>query len=238
MEELRIRNRLGVAKEDVAVKSRSTKQVRKNCLLLLLLLLALTLALPGCAASDPLTEDVYFTHIHYAAWEEMHVGANEVGDGWPAPGAANFQSGYAYLFPDVALPADETYVHFNVQMPRAWKEGTDIYFVVHFAFNANEVGTNVRWHVGYSWADQHAAFPVVAHTWILSDPSNNDVLVHQVARSVAINGTGHHVGSEVLCYLSRNASDALDTYTDTAVFTGVSVLYQVDAPGSANQWTK
>ncbi len=206
---------------------------------LLLLLLALLVLLSGCTASDPI-ERFYATGITYIGdyWEELVAPANAVGEGWPAPGASNVQSGYAYAFPDGPLPTDETYIHFTLQMPHSWKEGTDVIPNVRFVFNSDQVNTNVRWRISYSWANIGDNLPVSSNIWALSDPTNNDSLKHQITKFAPISGAGKKVSSLLLCFLSRNSSDVSDNYTDTARFLSAGLLYQVDTPGSVSQWTK
>ncbi len=206
--------------------------------LLLTVLLSATLLLPGCSATDPI-EHVYVESITYtdSHWEELVVPANAVGEGWPAPGAGNAQSGYVYLFPRPALPTDELFLHFTFQMPHAWKEGTDITPNIRFIFNSDEVGTNVRWEIQYSWANIGDNFPVSTHRYGLSNPANNDSLKHQIVEFAPISGVGKKIGSTLMCFLDRS-SDVSDNYTDTALFVSVGLLYQVDSPGSLSQWTK
>ncbi len=210
-----------------------TRSILLGVALLLLPLLS------SCSVDDPLRERVYFTEIRYEGWEELVVPASAMAVlPLEGPGEGNCQAGFVYLFADEALVINEDYVHFNVQLPHSYKEGTDIYFVPHFLFNSDQVGTNIRWKISHSWANRHTAFPSSSHLWILSDSANNDSLVHQTAQSGAVSGSGKTIGSELLCYISRNSSDVLDTYTDTALLTAVSVLFQIDSPGSTSMWVK
>ncbi len=82
------------------------------------LLLLIVILLSGCSATDPL-EHFYTVGLTYTGnyYDELVVPANAIGEGWPAPGASNVQSGYAYLFADEPLVIDEKYLHFNLQMP-------------------------------------------------------------------------------------------------------------------------
>lgn len=212
---------------------------RKLHLTLLLAVACMPFLLLGCAG-DPVPENVYISGVHYTGdiWEEIFTPANAVGEGWPAPGAGNAQSGYVYLFADEPLAINESYVHFSTIMPHSWKEGTDILFSVRWIANSDQVGTQVRWKIAYSWADTGMAYPVSSNIWLLSAPANNDSLKNQRTDSVAISGAGKHIGSVLLCYVSRNSSDALDTFTDTALFVGAGVLYRADTPGSQSQFSK
>jgi len=222
----------------------------RKTIIAILTLAVLAAMLAGCQG-DPLdylyTENIYNSSaletgsIEYTedCWEEITVTADGMGTlVGEAPTESNCQSGFVYLMANYALVGDEPYVHFSVQLPHNYKEGTDIIFSVRFVFDADEVGTYVRWAIGYSWANIGDAFPVVSHIWALSDPSNNDNTVHQVTKFAAIDGTGKEMGSIVMCYLKRNSSDASDTYMGTAILIAVSVLYQVDSAGSASEWSK
>jgi hypothetical protein len=200
------------------------------------IILSLLVALVGCSASDPLT-DVYLTYGDY--WEEISIPANELGVlAGEAPAESNFQSGFTYFFADEALAPDEKYVHFTVELPHNYKEGTDIVVNVHWAFRNDEVGTFVRWRLTTSWANEGIAFPVGSNLWALSNASNNDNSIHQVTKFASVSGVGKDISSVILCYLSRNSSNVLDTYTDVAALLSVSVLYQVDSPGSTSKWVK
>ncbi len=171
-------------------------------------------------------------------WEEITIPANAVGEGWPSPGASNVQSGFAYLFADEPLAINEKYVHFNIVMPHSWKEGTDIQFNIRWIANSDQVGTRVRWKIAYSWANTDDDFPVSSNIWALSALANNDSLKHQRTDFATVSGVGKKIGSVLLCYVSRNSSDVSDNYTDTAIFVSANVLYQLDAPGSKNEFSK
>ncbi len=211
---------------------------------LAILLVVILLGVFGCSSSEKLTDSIYFTNVYCdnynysnGYWEEIAVPANGVGEGWPAPGAANAQSGYVYLFPDAPLPVDELFVHFTIQMPHSWKEGTDVTPNIRFIFNTDEVGTHVRWKIAYSWANIGENFNVPAYTYGLSDAANNDSLKHQIVKFPSISGIGKKMGSILLCYLSRD-SDILDDYVGTAIFVSANILYEKDTPGSTSEWVK
>lgn len=177
--------------------------------------------------------------INYSYYNELSIASNEMGIlVGEAPLESNYQSGFVYFFADEALPADEKTVHFTVTLPHDYKEGTNIIFNVHWAFRNDEVGTNVRWRLSTSWANIGGAFPVVSNAWALSAPSNNDNTIHQRTIFAPTIGAGKKIDSNVLCFLQRNSSDVSDNYTDVAVLLSVSVLYEIDSPGSLNQWAK
>ena len=209
----------------------------KRLLIICLVLMSIPL---GCSG-DPLRETVYLEGITYSNgyWEEISVPANAMGVLLgEAPTESNFQSGFVYFFADEALPANEKTVHFTIEMPHDYKQGTNVIVNVHWAFRNDEIGTKVRWRLSTSWANEGIAFPVASNLWALSNASNNDNSIHQITKFAPTVGTGKNISSVILCYVQRNSSDVLDTYTDVAVLLGVSVLYQVDMPGSVNQWTK
>jgi hypothetical protein len=215
--------------------------LNKIKVLFIIAMMALLVGLIACTATEPYPETAYFTSIVYpnGYWEEISVPANAMGVlTGEAPLESNMQSGFTYYFADEALPTNEKTVHFTIDMPHNYKEGTDIIFNVHWAFRNDEVGTKVRWRLTTSWANEGVAFPASSNLWALSNESNNDNSVHQVTKFSAISGVGKNITSSILCYLQRNSSNALDTYTDVAILVSVSMLYQVDAPGSIYQWAK
>ncbi len=221
------------------------KAITKIVLVVLLILVS------GCSTSERIDETIYTTNINNSNnittggvvytggnWEEIVTPANAMGEGWPAPTASNAQSGFVYLFADYVLDTDEQFLHFTMQMPHSWKEGTDIIPSIRFIYNSDQVGTCVRWRMEYSWANVGGNFPVSTHVYKLSDPSNNDSLKHQIVKFDPIDGTGKEIGSILMCFLSRNSSYATDNYTDTAIFVAVTMDYQVDTSGSSNEWSK
>lgn len=214
--------------------------------LLLCIILLATLLLTGCYADDPVTEHIYFTSvdvssIDYTAsyYEEISIPSSHlVGLGIASdPAKSNSQSGLVYVFAD-ELAINEKILYFSAQMPHNYKEGTDIIFVVHFLYNIDEVGTCVRWKISYSWANVGSNFPVSTNIWKNSDLTNNDSIKHQVTKFNSVSGTGKEISSQLLCYLSRNSSHADDTYVSNARVTGISILYQIDSPGSLAEWDK
>jgi hypothetical protein len=226
-------------------------------LIAVLLLLPLVPFIVGCTPEEALTDTIYFTDvftdiIHADSiytdtidytdeyWGEIAVPATsmEILDDASSAAKSNMQSGLVYVFANEPLAGDEKYVYFSVEMPHNYKEGTGVTISTHFTLNADEVGTKVRWKVGYSWANVGEDFPIVTTIWALSDAANNDSLKHQNTKFTTIAGTGKQIRSHLVCYLSRNSSDISDTYTDTVRLTGVSVLYQIDAPGSTSEWSK
>ena len=214
--------------------------------LLLTISLLVFLALSGCSASDPVTEHIYFTgldttEINYTNpyYEEISIPSSHlVGLGIASdPAKSNAQSGLVYIFTD-EVAINEKQLYFTFQMPHNYKEGTDLIPVVHFIYNADEVGTRVRWSIRYSWANVGDNFPVSTPVWKNSDLANNDSLKHQVTKFDSIDGAGKEISSHVLCYLSRNSSHVDDTYVSNVKVTGISVLYQIDSPGSSSEWVK
>ncbi len=220
--------------------------MRKILAIALALVLLMPTVLAGCSAGDPITDHVYFTDIdvHRIAYvtpyyEEISMPSSSLtGLGIASdPAKSNSQSGLVYVFTD-ELAVDEKLLYFTAQMPHNYREGTDIIFVVHFHYSTDEVGTLVRWAIRYSWSNIGDNLPVGTSIWKNSDPANNDSLKNQATKFTSVSGTGKTISSQLLCYLSRNSSHVDDTYTDNARVIGVSILYQVDSPGSLNEWSK
>ncbi len=206
--------------------------------ILLVLVLIITISFTGCMAGDLTSQDTIYIHdgvvegnltLNSPFWAEINTPANECGI-FPgdAPTAANCQAGFVYLYADQALPANETYVHFNVLTPHDYVDGSNLTFRVHFVFNSDQVGTCIRWKLAYSWANDGEAYPVSTNIWALTNPSNNDSLINNYIDFTPVSGAGKTSGSTLLCYLSRNSSDVSDNYTDTAIFVSVGVRYQTN----------
>jgi len=220
----------------------------KNVIAIVLTLVVALLPISCGFVGSPMLDDVYAKSIYVTGnltyndpyYDEIVSPANAVAVfAGTAPTESNCQSGFVYLFADYPLVTDEKFVYFTVEMPHSYKESSNVTVNVRWIFNSDQVGTHVRWKLGYSWANIGDAFPVVSSAnWALSAASNNDSLIHQKTDFAPIDGTGKKIGSLLLCYLSRNSSDVLDNYTDTAIFVSANVLYQLDTPGSKSAYVK
>lgn len=171
------------------------------------------------------------------AWEDLRVPVNAVKVGpTKVPTLTAYKGSHVYAFADQALAANEEQITFAVQLPHSYLEGSAIYPHVHWVGQDNTAG-NVRWELSYSWANIGSAFPGAQSIYITD--ANLDTDVHNIASFLPITGTGKTISSMLLCALSRNSSNALDTFNGkSAYLLEVDFHFQVDSHGSREELTK
>jgi hypothetical protein len=124
----------------------------------------------------------------------------------------------------------------QVQMPHAWKEGTDIHPHLHWMKTTNGTG-NVVWRLEYRWVP---IGEVMDATWKESirantmpvTPDSNTAFKHLMTEFDDISGQGKQLSDMLLILLSRNANTAADTYTGASAFLEFDIHYEVDRLGS------
>lgn len=173
-------------------------------------------------------------------WEDLRGPAHTLrAGGAGVPGFAQIKDNgaastgvFAFHFDDTA----EEYLFFGFQIPHAYKEGTDIYFHVHWAPTNANVGT-VRWGLEYTWANQAA---VMANTVLvyINQAVNNEDDKHIRTDFAAISGAGKTISSMLMCRVFRHAGDGADTYVGDAALLEVDIHYERDTMGSREIVTK
>jgi hypothetical protein len=176
-------------------------------------------------------------------WEDLRVDGNMTRVGESAPTFGVFLGGtYLQWFSKTT----DNSVHFSVQMPHAWAEGTDIDPHVHWVPNSDGApAAHVVWTLEYTW--QNALTGDVFHatsetSGTLTNPSSEVSGAGQHAHYITdlgdISGTGKTISSVLVCRLYRDADNAADDYDDTAGLLYFDIHYQVDALGSKDEYTK
>ena len=140
---------------------------------------------------------------------------------------------YCYYFDQDILEE----VHFSIQLPHSYKEGTDIYPHVHWAPTTTS-GGSVRWGLEYCWANVNDTFPTNTIRYTTNDTASGIANHQQIAAFTPIDGTGKKISSMLLCRLYRGAVDVTDTYPNEAVLLEVDFHFQIDAPGSRQEYIK
>lgn len=145
---------------------------------------------------------------------------------------AGSQGVYTYLFDASA----EEELFFNVQLPHAWKEGTDIEPHVHWFPTSADTGT-VRWGLEYTWSSVNGAF---GNTTIIytNDPADGTAYKHQLADFSAISATGQTLSSMLMCRVFRDAGNVADTYTGDAGLLEIDFHHRIDSLGSLSEYVK
>lgn len=168
------------------------------------------------------------------AWDDLRVSVNSVKlAGVRDPEWVSYRDGLVLSFGDEAV--NEEIVFFTVQLPHAWKEGTDIEAHVHWVPEDNATG-NVRWLLTYSWANIGGAFGASAPLPV-NGAAPGVANVHALAELGTIAGAGKTLSSMLVCSLKRESGNAGDTFTGkNAYLLEIDFHYQVDKFGSDNEY--
>jgi hypothetical protein len=181
-------------------------------------------------------------------WEDMRVtpaGFDRAGIADPSlvsyqPGGSGTAT-YLYEFQknDIA--------YFTVQIPHAYKLGTDIYAHVHWTAGANgatENGHTVGWKIDYSWANVNSNFGAMAEL-DLSDACDGTDHKHQMTPDVVIDGhtSAKGISSMLICNIKRTDTGTDDTWVGTAsgelpMILEIDFHYEIDTLGSRQISTK
>ena len=214
--------------------------------IIIVTILLLSLLLTSCTLNDPIDE-MYVENLTVTnefaltnyVWEDFRVPVNLVKiPGEKAPSWEVYSSTLALYFSNQAVAGNEEEVYFVVQLPHGYAERTDISPHIHYAFESDEVGTQIRWGLSYSWANVGNEFPAPNTIYALTSEANNDSGIHKVAEFDMIDGTGKEISSLLLCRLFRNSSNGLDTYVNDGVFLDFDIHYQIDGLGADEKFIK
>lgn len=179
-------------------------------------------------------------------WDDLMVPGTSVRVGAIAPDLEGGFGGNSNLFLyqfDGVNTVEE--VHFSIQMPHCWKEGSTIYPHVHFApVSTNSSDTNqrrVRFSLEYTWANINSTFGAASILQLDSDlfVPNTSQWRHLLAKnSSGISGLNRNLSSMLLCRLYRDPADSADTYPQDAAFLQFDIHYEIDSLGSEGEYTK
>ncbi len=133
---------------------------------------------------------------------------------------------------------------FMVQLPHSWKEGTTIYPHLHWSPRASKSG-NVEWKLEYTWVNYSPVTPqvfaaITTNTVVASGPftANSHVITALTSSNAGIDGSGKLISSILICRITRNSSNAADTYADDAGLLFVDFHIQIDGAGSRQEYIK
>jgi hypothetical protein len=183
------------------------------------------------------------------AWDDLRVAASSV----KTTGASNVpdfaklkdngsgsQGVYVYLFDAGTMEQ----VFFAVQIPHAWKQGTNLHPHVHWAPVANgSAGQKVSWGLEYAFAEIGGVF---GNTNIIY---GNECIYdgapvaykHCLTPLPEIDMSGvDSVSSMIICRLFRDATGVggTDDYASDVAFLEFDFHYQIDSDGSDQQFSK
>lgn len=133
-------------------------------------------------------------------------------------------------------------VAFNVQLPHAYKLGTDIEFHVHIVPPVAGLGLgaeNVKFDFTYSWANIGDTFPVETSVSATRDVQNDGADEHILMEiEDVIDGSGiDGVSSMLICSLTRDISVA-NNYDEDIYLLELDFHFQIDTMGSRQEAVK
>jgi hypothetical protein len=161
---------------------------------------------------------------------------------------------YLYSFDDAAA-AQEKEVHFSMQLPHSYLEGSPIHLHVHWIGFSSQVAQSPRWGLEYQWKNIGATFaanPAIIYTdglnyshggteanvtagrhymsFFTPLPTNPDRLHPDEAYD--------RISSILIARLFRNSSNAADTYVDKVGLLYIDTHILLDSIGSRELATK
>lgn len=152
---------------------------------------------------------------------------------------AGSQGVFSYLFD----ASTEEELYFMVQLPRNWKQGSDIEAHVHWLPTVNgAAGQDVCWGLEYTWANIGSVF---GNTTIIYGDTNHlaETLVadkHYITELGRIDATDKTFSSMIICRILRDATGAggTDDYPNDAALLEIDFHYQIDSLGSDEEYIK
>lgn len=131
-------------------------------------------------------------------------------------------------------------ITWTVQLPHAWKEGTDIEFHIHYVLpiSGSESGAeNVKFVFTHSWANINEVFPDATTVNVTTDFQTGVAHTSGIIEMVTLDAEDKTLSSQIICSLTRDTSVA-DNLAQDIYVTEVDFHYQVDGFGSAQEYTK
>jgi len=128
-------------------------------------------------------------------------------------------------------------IHFWVQMPHSWAQGTTVHTHVHWTPTSTATGM-VCWELHYSVADINSSFAALA-TMLATDYTSGQNNRHLFCDLGNIDMSGiTGVSAMIACKLFRRGDYSIDTYGADAGLLEVDFHYRVDGFGSDQETSK
>ena len=215
-----------------------------------------------------ITADGSLSYVGNATrWDDLKVAVNSVKIGGGKKDAVDFtpaewdafkELGLALLWFEDEVATNEQDIVFTVQMPHAWKEGTNIFPHVHWSAGRIDSKTGlplrspvpntsrVTWGLEYSWVTVGGVFPdatIITGTDIAKYDSAHNIALYEhvitpLGSSGGIDGSGKTLSSMLVCRLFRNSSAGTDNYAGDAGLLEIDFHFQIDSDGSNQEYTK
>lgn len=125
---------------------------------------------------------------------------------------------------------------FWLQIPHSWKLGSDLHPHVHWCKTSSAAG-GVVWGLEFSQAAIGSVLP--ASTIIVSpDTTATVALEHRIVSYPLIAVPGLSLSTMLGCRVFRQVANPLDTYAASAALLEIDFHFELDAPGSRQEYTK
>lgn len=170
-------------------------------------------------------------------WEDLNVApfSTSLGPNVRPPSVVKFKDNGAGSTGSYLYGFDETKeqeVFFSVQLPHAWKEGSDLRPHVHFT-TPTQTATTITWGLEYTW--QNIGSGAYGNTSILTNAVACPIAyTHTIGSLGTISGVGKKISSILICRLFR----ATGGYVGDALLLSVDFHIQLDTIGSTNETSK
>jgi len=165
-------------------------------------------------------------------WDDLVIPAELINLAGPANAPAYDATDMTVDFSASAINT----VQFNYQLSHRWKEGTNVVFHIH-ALPSNTDTGNVLWEWKYRWTSIYG----VAGAWntttaLEAMPGVEDK--HIIMAEKNISGEGHMISSILQIQLQRLGNDGTDTFTGLVQMLSADVHFEIDRPGSRQEYVK
>ena len=179
-----------------------------------------------------------------SVWEDLRVPVTSVKTGGSKDpdfiqfmdDGAGSQGVFSYAFDKTT----EEEVYFAVQIPHAWKLGSDIEPHCHWSPSDTDTG-NVVWGLEYTISDIGGTFGNTASLSV-TDAADGTAKKHQLSDLGTIDMSSYTDDGDVsimlICRIFRDATDAADTYDADAFLHEIDFHIELDTLGSRQETSK
>lgn len=133
--------------------------------------------------------------------------------------------------------ADSTHaLHFMAQLSHRYKVGPNLIAHIHWSPPTTNTGV-VRWKLSYWLASIDGTMAGPYYFWV-NDAGDGTAYKHQLANFGTINGSTLGVSSMIIGRVARVGTAAADTYTGSAYGWEIDFHFEIDSPGTREEYTK
>jgi len=133
--------------------------------------------------------------------------------------------------------SDSTYVlNFIAQTPHKRKDNTDLDAHIHWQPDGTNTG-DVVWKIMYSVAAVNGEWSAV-DSFRVADAADGTAYKHQLTELGIIDGSSLGISSMIVGSISRVGNGTDDTYTGVVYGLEIDFHYEIDSPGSIEEYEK